>query len=56
MKNKKDNETKVLFLPIFMSIGISVGMAIGAAINNIPVCMSVGLADRNADTHKNGQK
>ena len=43
MKNGKDNEEKVLYMPIFMSIGISIGVAIGAAIGNIPVCMCMGV-------------
>ncbi len=44
MKNKKENEEKVPYLPIFMSIGLSVGMAIGAGIGNISIGMCFGMA------------
>ena len=45
MKNDKNSDQSVQYLPIFMSIGISVGMAIGAAVGNIPVfmCMGIGI-------------
>ena len=35
MKDNKEPEKKILYMPLFMSIGISIGMAIGAATNNI---------------------
>ena len=43
MKNNKNEENKIAYLPICMSIGLSVGVAIGAAIDNIPMAMSIGL-------------
>lgn len=44
MKNKKENEGKTYYLPIFMSIGLSIGMAIGAGIGNISIGMCIGLS------------
>lgn len=44
MKNKKENEGKFPYLPIFMSIGISVGMAIGAGFGNVSIGMCFGVA------------
>lgn len=43
MKNNKNEENKIAYLPICMSIGLSVGVAIGAAIGNIPTAMCLGL-------------
>ena len=43
MKNKKQSNENMQFMPIYMSIGLSVGVAIGAAIKNIPVCMCIGM-------------
>ena len=42
MKNKKDEENKMVYLPLCMSVGLSVGVAIGAAIGNIPTAMCQG--------------
>ena len=44
MKNSKDSENKVLWLPLGMSIGVSIGVAIGAALQNIPLWMCIGLS------------
>ena len=43
MKNKKESENQIQYMPIYMSIGISIGVAIGAATNNIPICMCLGM-------------
>ena len=43
MKNSKDSENKVQYMPIFMCMGISIGMALGAAFDNIPIGMCLGL-------------
>ena len=44
MKNEKDTNNKIQFMPIGMSIGISVGVALGAAAGNIPLFMCIGLS------------
>ena len=44
MKNKKEAESKVMYMPICMSIGLSVGVALGAALNNIPTFMCIGMS------------
>ena len=43
MKNKKESENQIQYMPLYMSIGISIGVAIGAATNNIPICMCLGM-------------
>lgn len=44
MANKKDNQEKVQYLPIFMCLGLSVGMAISAAVGNTSIGMCMGVA------------
>ena len=44
MKNEKDTNNKIQYMPIGMSIGISVGVALGAAAGNIPLFMCIGLS------------
>ena len=44
MKNKKDSENTVQYLPICMAIGVAIGVAIGAAVHNIPMFMSFGVS------------
>ena len=44
MKNKKESENQIQYMPIYMSIGLSIGMAIGAATDNIPICMCLGMS------------
>ena len=44
MKNKKDNNTQIQYMPIGMCIGIGIGMVIGAATDNIPLYMCIGLS------------
>ena len=44
MKDNKQPEDKINFLPIGMSTGLSIGIVIGAALGNIPLYMCVGLA------------
>ena len=43
MRNNKNEENKILYLPICMSVGLSIGVAIGAAIGNSPTAMCLGL-------------
>ena len=45
MKENKNPENKIQYLPIGMCIGISIGTAIGAATDNIGVgmCLGVGI-------------
>ena len=44
MKDNKDSENKMQYLPIGMCIGISIGTAIGAATDNIGVGMCLGMS------------
>ena len=42
MKDNKDSQNKIQYMPIFMCLGVSVGMAIGVAIDNIGIGMCFG--------------
>ena len=43
MKDNKNSENKMQYLPIGMCLGISIGTAIGAATDNIGVGMCLGV-------------
>ena len=43
MKNNRDSQNKIQYMPIFMCLGMSVGMAIGVALDNIGIGMCLGL-------------
>ena len=43
MKDNKNSENQMQYLPIGMCFGISIGTAIGAATNNIGVGMCLGV-------------
>ena len=43
MKDNKNSENQMQYLPIGMCIGISIGTAIGAATDNIGVGMCLGV-------------
>ena len=43
MKDNKNSENKMQYLPIGMCLCISIGTAIGAATDNIGVCMCLGV-------------
>ena len=44
MKDNKNQENEMQYMPIGMCIGIGIGTAIGAATGNIPMFMSAGLS------------
>ena len=44
MKDNKEPENKIQYMPIFMCLGMSVGMAIGVAAGNMSVGMCLGLS------------
>ena len=44
MKNKKDSENEIQYMPIAMCLGISIGTALGVATDNMPVFMCLGLS------------
>ena len=41
MKNNKDSEEKISFLPICMCIGISIGCAFGVIFMSVGLCLGL---------------
>lgn len=44
MKNKKQTDEPIMYIPIGLSIGLSIGVAVGAAAGDIPLWMCIGLS------------
>ena len=44
MKEKKNSENNVPYLPVFMCLGLSVGVALGTAMDNLAMWMCFGLS------------